>query len=419
MYTFGLPLSSCLLSVVLLLLDLAPCGNAAATVKFTIVSEARTPGKRTDSECRCFPGDACWPTESDWKALNQSVNGQLVATVPIGSVCHGDETYEAKECANLKEAWHVPETHCETSGSVLTPFFANQSCDPFLPRHSQCVIGTYIQYAVDVSQISDVQSALEFAKEKNLRFVIRNTGHDYFGKSTGAGGLGVWTHHLKSFEVLDYRSSFYTGKAVEMGAGMQAGEAAELAFKQGLTLVAGVCPSVGLAGGYTQGGGLGPLTSRYGFGADQVLEWQVILADGSVVTATPDSHTDLYWALSGGGGSSYGVVYSMTVKAHRNEMTTAANLSFANAESEDSFFDAVEAFHSVVPALSDTGATALWTVQSNGFSLGPVTGPGITKEKVDSILQPAIQKLEDLEMPYCELLLPLSRPSGKEHTYLH
>ncbi|KAK2606442.1 FAD-linked oxidoreductase sor8 [Conoideocrella luteorostrata] len=352
-----------------------------------------------DSTCKCFPGDACWPTLADWKGLNQSVNGRLVATVPLGSVCHG-ANYDATKCGAIQAAWHVPETHTDTSSSLLAPYFANQSCSPFLPKDTPCYIGTYVQYAVDVSDVSHIQKALAFAQQKNIRFVVRNTGHDYMGKSTGAGALAVWTHHLKSFQVLDYSCASYTGKAVKMGAGVQAGDAHIQAFKQGLTLIGGVCPTVGLAGGYTQGGGLGPLTGRYGFGADQVLEWQVVLANGSFVTATPTSHTDLYWALSGGGGGAYGVVTSMTVKAHKNEQTTAANLSFANSGNGDAYFEAIKAFQSTIPALSDAGATGFWTMTAKSFLLGPATAPGITKDALDKILQPAILKLKELNIPY-------------------
>ncbi|KFH44377.1 6-hydroxy-D-nicotine oxidase-like protein [Hapsidospora chrysogenum ATCC 11550] len=398
MYTLKLPWP-CLLT--LLLVGAATHdGNSVWAKRTTAFQTRSTAGKSSSPECRCFPGDACWPAPSAWNALNESVSGHLVATVPIGSVCHGD-TYDADACGAIQAAWTTAETHTDSSSSVLVPYFANQSCDPFLPRDAPCVVGTYVQYAVGVSGVSDIQSTLSFARENNIRLVVRNTGHDYFGKSTGAGALGVWTHHLKDFDVLDYSSPLYTGKAIRMGAGVQAGDAAAKAFAEGLTLVAGVCPTVGLAGGYTQGGGLGPLTSKYGFGADQVLEWRVVLADGSDVVATPDRHPDLYWALSGGGGGTYGVVYSMTVKAHPNELTTAANLSFSNnGSNDDTFFKAVGAFHAVVPALSDAGGTALWTVQSRGFSLGPVTAPGVTKETLDSILEPVLLRLQYLGIPY-------------------
>lgn len=58
--------------------------------------------------CKCFPGDTCWPTASEWDALNATVGGRLVATVPLGSPCH-DPHYDAAECAYLQSQWQYEE----------------------------------------------------------------------------------------------------------------------------------------------------------------------------------------------------------------------------------------------------------------------------------------------------------------------
>lgn len=65
----------------------------------------------------------------------------------------------------------------ESSSSVMAPFFANQSCDPFQPRERPCELGNYVRYAVNASGASDIQRAIAFATSKNIRLVIRNTGH--------------------------------------------------------------------------------------------------------------------------------------------------------------------------------------------------------------------------------------------------
>ncbi|KAG9660707.1 FAD/FMN-containing isoamyl alcohol oxidase MreA, partial [Aureobasidium melanogenum] len=156
-----------------------------------------------DTDCRCFPGDACWPSPDEWNSLNKTVNGRLIATVPLAAACHDDQyaAYDEKRCAELQNSWLDPETHLPSSSSVMAPFFANQSCDPFQPRSAQCVIGTYVQYAINVSCASDVINALNFAIDHNIRLVVRNTGHDYNGKSTGAGALGLWMGNLKDTEI--------------------------------------------------------------------------------------------------------------------------------------------------------------------------------------------------------------------------
>lgn len=63
----------------------------------------------TATDCYCLPGDACWPAEPSWNALNTTVGGRLVATVPIGTPCH-DPHYDATACAALRKGWYEPQT---------------------------------------------------------------------------------------------------------------------------------------------------------------------------------------------------------------------------------------------------------------------------------------------------------------------
>lgn len=157
-----------------------------------------------------------------------------------------------------------------------------------------CRLGNYIDYAINVTEPADISKGVAFATKYNIRLVIRNTGHDYYGKSTGAGALGIWTHNLKSIQFVDYHGPTYAGKAIKMGAGVQGFEAVDAGNKVGLTVTGGECPTVGLAGGYTQGGGHSALASKYGLAADQTLEWEVITGSGEFIKASPTEHPDLY-----------------------------------------------------------------------------------------------------------------------------
>ena len=324
------------------------------------------------------------------------MHGRLVATVPLGAPCH-DPVYNAAICESLQSNWSKPDQHYESSSSVMAAFFANQSCDPFTPRSTPCTLGNYVDYAINVTQPSDISQGIAFASEHNIRLVIRNTGHDYLGKSTGAGSLAIWTHHLKSIDFLDYQSPQYTGKAIKMGAGVQGFEAYGAADKVNLAVLGGACPTVGLAGGYTQGGGHSALSSRYGLAADQTLEWEVVDGRGQFLRASRTENPELYWALSGGGGGTYGVVWSLTAKAHEDIPISAANLTFTNQGiSAETFYAAVGAYHESLAPIVDAGAMSLGVLTSTSFAISPLTAPGISKAQLAQPLQPYLTKLRDL-----------------------
>lgn len=281
----------------------------------------------------------------------------------------------------------------------MAAIFANESCDPFTDRAAQCVVGSYVQYAVNASGASEYIETLAFAKQRNIRLVIRNTGHDYLGKSTGAGSLALWTHHLKDITVLDYSSYVYSGKAMRVGAGVQAAEAQSVAHALGLVVVEGACPTVGIAGGYTQGGGAGPLGSKFGLAADQVLEWEVITPDGQILIATPGQNSDLYWALSGGGGGTYGVVLSMTMKLHPDTPTGGATLAFT--EPTEKYWNVIQAFLMNLPEILDAGAVVYWQIIKKGsFTVPQSYLPNGTAQDLERLLQPTLLALNQSGITY-------------------
>ncbi|RFU78917.1 fad binding domain-containing [Trichoderma arundinaceum] len=349
--------------------------------------------------CRNLPGDSGWPSAAAWSALNSAVHGRLVATVPIGTPCH-DPKYNKAACATLQANWPLPQTHYTTSSSVMQPFFANQSCDPFTPEAKPCVLGNYVSYAVNVSSNADVVAALSFATKYNIRVVVRNTGHDFFGRSTGAGALAIWTHNLKNTTIQTYSSANYTGPAMKMGAGVQGFEMLGAAHSKGYVAVGGECPTVGVAGGYTQGGGHSALSTSFGLGADQTLEFEVVTAAGTVVTASASKNSDLYWALSGG-GSGYGVVTSMTVKLHPEATVGGAQVQVAAASTTpENFNKLVSEFHAMLPAMIDQGAMVIYLLSNQFFEINPVTVYNSTADYVENtVLAPFISLLTELGIP--------------------
>ena len=117
-----------------------------------------------------------------------------------------------------------------------------------------------------------------------------------------------------------------------------------------------------------QGGGHGPATHDLGLGADQVLEADVVLSDGRIVTASPCQNPDLFFAIRGGGGGTYGIVISTTVKAHPTTSVSAQQLSFAplNSTYMPEFMQAVGIVHNAYPNLSDAGYAGYgsWSIAS-------------------------------------------------------
>ncbi|KAH6647776.1 hypothetical protein BKA67DRAFT_594693 [Truncatella angustata] len=351
-------------------------------------------------ECRCFPGDKCWPDDEEWAFFNTSVGGNLIQTVPLASACH-DPQYDEAACAAVQADWTNPELHYKSSSSIMSGLWANQSCDPFTLREAQCVIGTYVQYAVNVSDADQVSKAVKFAKEKNIRFVVRNTGHDYIGKSTGAGAIAVWMHNLKSLEVLDWDRGYYTGPAIQAGAGVQGFEAIEFADGHDLVTVAGNCPTVGMAGGHIQGGGHSPLASKFGLAADNALEFEVVDGQGNILIANRKENRDLFWALSGGGGGTYGVVTRVTVKAHATFEVTTNTLAFAmSSVSDDIVRSALRSLHSVIPNLVDRGIYIINGFRGGYFTIQDLMAPGFTPGDVDELLEPFISYLNRTGVVY-------------------
>ncbi|KAH8807209.1 hypothetical protein F5884DRAFT_730846 [Xylogone sp. PMI_703] len=346
--------------------------------------------------CKNIPGDEGWPSPAAWDALNATVGGRLIATVPAAHVCH-DPTFSSAECASLAQQWDDPVALIPVPGEILSPWWQNQSCIPFTPESTPCKLGSYASYSINVTGVDDILQGLTFAKQNNIRLVIKNTGHDFYGKSTGTGALALWTHNLKNLELIPtYEASYYSGPALRLGAGVQGGDALDFAAANGYRVVVGDCPTVGVAGGYTQGGGHSPLMGVYGLGADNVLEWEVVTAAEEHIVATPVQNTDLYWALSGGGGGTYGVVVSMTTRLFSDSQTAGATLGF-NASALgglDQYWNAVGIFLSQLQDLvEDSGVVTTVIIEYDLLEVVAVMAPGRTDSELEILMQPLISAM--------------------------
>jgi FAD/FMN-containing dehydrogenase len=144
------------------------------------------------------------------------------------------------------------------------------------------------------------------------------------------------------------------------------------------------------------------LSSKHGLGADQALEWEVVTARGELVTASPTQNADLFWALSGGGGGTYGVVLSLTAKAFPDGKVGGVSLAFATATpADDALWDAVTFFQQDVLAnIVDAGAHVQWGVYGPSFVLSEATIPGATEDDMRKLLAPFTTYLDDKQIQY-------------------
>jgi FAD/FMN-containing dehydrogenase len=155
---------------------------------------------------------------------------------------------------------------------------------------------------------ADVQACLAFAHRFGLPFTTRAGGHSYAGYST-SNGLVINVTRMNSVTV-----NTNSGVAT-IGAGARLIDVYASLAQHGLTLPAGSCPTVGIAG-LTLGGGVGVLGRKFGLTCDSLQGAQVVMADGRILNCDAQHNSDLFWALRGGGGGNFGIVTSFTFQAH-------------------------------------------------------------------------------------------------------
>ena len=187
--------------------------------------------------------------------------------------------------------------------------------------------------------VADVIRCVNFARDQNLLLAIRGGGHNGPGLGTCEGGLVIDLSMMKSVRVDQAH------RTVRVEPGCTAGDVDHATHAFGLAVPFGIVASTGVAG-LTLGGGTGYLTRKHGLTIDNLLEADVVLADGSLVTASATSHPDLFWALRGGGGN-FGVVTSFLFQAHPVSDVFAGPI----------FWDAADAF-TVMRAYRDFIGTA-------------------------------------------------------------
>jgi hypothetical protein len=360
-----------------------------------------------EARCKVYPGDKAWPKLGEWKQLNKTLGGALIKGVPQASVCYfnGTAQHDETACAKLAGNWTNSYTHLDDPIEIFSPFYQGLTCQPTsLYDSGECTQGGYPTYTVNASTAAHLQIAVNFARNTGVRFVIKNTGHDFSGKSGGAGSLSVWTHNLKDIAYIpsyNDATTDYDGPAFKAGAGVQVYEIYAAAREHGLVAIGGEGKTVGAMGGYVQGGGHSPLSSLYGMAADQVLNFEVVTADGRFVTANAKENSDLFWALRGGGGSTFGIVTSAVIKAHPDMKVSRTTFSYSTADvSHDSFWAGFRAYLDYFPTNAAAGIYAYFFMVGDGtdvtFLMQPFFAPNKSKSETEELLRPWLNDLSEL-----------------------
>jgi FAD/FMN-containing dehydrogenase len=161
---------------------------------------------------------------------------------------------------------------------------------------------------VRCADVADVKAAVNFARQDGLTVAIRGGGHNGAGLAVCDQGLVIDLSTMKGVRVDP------ENRTVRVEPGCTQGDVDHATHAFGLAVPAGIVSTTGIAG-LTLGGGTGYLTRKYGLTIDNLIEADVVLADGSFVTANASHHDDLFWALRGGGGN-FGVVTSFVFRTH-------------------------------------------------------------------------------------------------------
>ncbi|KAG9520865.1 FAD/FMN-containing isoamyl alcohol oxidase MreA, partial [Aureobasidium melanogenum] len=375
------------------------CISAVCLVLATLQATHASPviGERSSPSCRVLPGDAAWPNQKVWDKLNQTVGGRLIRGAPLAQPCYTPDL-DISTCTAIQNDWTALDPFLRDPVNVMSPYWMNDSCSPFLGPNGSCTLANLASYAINMSCADDAIAGVAFAQNNNIRLTIKNTGHDFLGRSAGKGSLALWTHNMKQMSFVNYESSQYTGPAFRVGAGITNAELYAAAGAKGYRAVGGSCPTVGATGGYAQGGGHGPLGAKYGLGSDQVLEWELVTAAGKYIVASPTQNSDLYWALSGGGPGNLAVVLSMTVKVYKDGPIAGASLSFANTN-DSAYWKAVSAWLKHLLVLDKLqGFTTLWGLTALGFEIEYATYPDANEQAMTAALAPFVQQVKDLNL---------------------
>jgi hypothetical protein len=258
---------------------------------------------------RVRPSDSAWPTAASWEGLKQDVGGHLIKVQSPFADCEGGA--ESAACQEVIKNLQNPFYIGDQAGATQTTGWV----DGWISAPST--------YAVAARNADDVVVAVNFARENNLRLVVKGGGHSYQGTSSAADSLLIWTRAMnnivlhEAFVAQGCEGSQAPQPAVTIESGAMWIDAYNaVTTVAGRYVQGGGCATVGVAG-LIQSGGFGSFSKNYGMAAAGLLEAEIVTADGVVQTANACTNPELFWAIKGGGGGSMGVVTKVTLRTRQ------------------------------------------------------------------------------------------------------
>jgi FAD/FMN-containing dehydrogenase len=254
---------------------------------------------------RVRPGDPGWPSAAEWGRLKQDVGGRLLKLESPFANCTATSTTAAcrEALQHIKNPFYIGDQPALTQTSGWA--------DAWTSQPSVC--------AVAAESTADVVAAVNFARQHNLRLVVKGGGHSYQGTSDAPDSLLVWTRHMNAVTMHDaFVPQGCAGISPQPAVSVQAGamwiDAYDAVVTHGGRYVqGGGCTTVGVAG-LIQSGGFGSFSKNYGTAAAGLLEAEVVTADGVARIANACTNPELFWGIKGGGGGSLGVVTRLTLR---------------------------------------------------------------------------------------------------------
>ncbi|KAI6361597.1 hypothetical protein MCOR25_006437 [Pyricularia grisea] len=336
--------------------------------------------------CKVTPQDANWPAAEKWNQLNSTISGRLIKPVTPGAVCHAEQpSYSTAGCLATQSQWRDPSFHLGDPVSVDWDNWANDTCAP--DPEVGCSDAGYPVYVVNATEPEHVQAGVDFARNHNIRLVVKNSGHDYLGRSNAPFSLSIWVHHMKSIQIHE-QGSFQPKNCpsadlthlrhdviVTFGAGIEMAEAYHFTATMNRTIVGGNGPTVAL-GGFITGGGHSILSPKHGLAVDQVLEMEMVDANGRLLTLNECENEDLFFAIRGGGGSTFGILTSITLLTLESPIVLGLGFSMIASAESPYGLDAMVYFITQIPALAAAGISG-YPIMHKAKPLGNLTYTGV------------------------------------------